>query len=144
VSALLLDVNVLIALSWKTHPHYAAARAWFKARPVRRWATCPMTECGYVRLSSNPRLVQGAASVREAVESLRRLRAGTAHEFWLDDASLADEPLFERLRGHQQVTDAYLLALAARRKGKLATFDQALSALAESAGMSKHILQIAA
>jgi hypothetical protein len=39
------------------------------------------------------------------------------------------EPFAQRLAGHQQVTDAYLLGLAMHRKGKLATMDRAVRAL---------------
>jgi len=35
-----------------------------------------------------------------------------------------------RLQGHKQLTDGYLLALAHRRKGVLATFDRGLRTLA--------------
>ena len=35
-----------------------------------------------------------------------------------------------RLQGYKQLTDAYLLALAHRRKGVLATFDRGLRTLA--------------
>jgi len=31
---------------------------------------------------------------------------------------------WQRLLGHRQVTDAYLLALAVRQQGRLVTFDQ--------------------
>jgi len=36
----------------------------------------------------------------------------------------------EKLFGHQQVTDAYLLGLAIRKKGKLATLDRGILTLA--------------
>jgi hypothetical protein len=35
----------------------------------------------------------------------------------------------QRLLGHQQVTDAYLLGLAIHKKGRLATLDASLSSL---------------
>ena len=38
-----------------------------------------------------------------------------------------DEHLFrERLLGHRQVTDAHLLSLAIRHRGRLATFDRGI------------------
>jgi hypothetical protein len=37
-----------------------------------------------------------------------------------------------RLLGHQQITDAYLLGLALRRGGRLATLGRRVGALAES------------
>jgi uncharacterized protein len=52
------------------------------------------------------------------------------HVFWADDLPVAS-PYFpaSTLQGHQQITDAYLLALCASRGGHLATFDTALGAI---------------
>jgi uncharacterized protein len=54
-----------------------------------------------------------------------------AHRFWSDEVSFAHalEPFAQRLAGHQQVTDAYLLGLAIHKKGKLATMDRAVRVL---------------
>jgi hypothetical protein len=35
----------------------------------------------------------------------------------------------DRIIGHQQITDAYLLGLAIRKKARLVTFDKAIAAL---------------
>lgn len=52
------------------------------------------------------------------------MRVGN-HRFVPDDISLLDETIFriDRLRSSKQVTDAYLLALAAHHGASLATFD---------------------
>lgn len=118
----LLDVNVLIGLAWPTHTHHAAARRWFDAKSSDGWATCPITECGFVRISSNKRIIDGAVSPGEAIETLRRLTDDRDHAFWPDDVrvlELSDIPL----QGHQQITDAYLLTLAMNRNARLVTFD---------------------
>jgi predicted nucleic acid-binding protein len=54
-----------------------------------------------------------------------------SHRFWPADISLADavKDLRISLSGHQQVTDAYLLALACHHNGKLATLDRSLASL---------------
>jgi predicted nucleic acid-binding protein len=56
------------------------------------------------------------------------------HEFWADSLSLSDavKKLESRMRGHRQITDAYLVGLARHRKGRLATMDKGLAALAEA------------
>jgi len=145
VKPLLLDVNVLLALGSDKHQFHAVATAWFDKRAGRRWATCPLTECGFIRLSSHPRLQASGGSPAQAIEVIRGIRAVRGHEFWPDDYSPADEPLFDRLSGHQQVTDAYLLALAVRRDGQLATFDRALKTLARtSLGDADRVLLIPA
>ncbi len=55
----------------------------------------------------------------------------SAHQFWHDDIGLVEAMalLRRKLVGHQQVTDAYLLALAIHNKGRLATLDRKLTGL---------------
>jgi hypothetical protein len=133
VNTVLLDVNVLIALLWPTHEHYDDAHAWFVARGVgARWATCPLTELAFVRIVSNPGFSADALAPQEALSLLERNLAHPGHDFWADDVDLvgAVGPLADRLQGHRQLADAYLLALATRRRGALATFDGGLRALA--------------
>ena len=127
----LLDVNVLVALAWPNHVHHAAATTWFSRR-TDGWATCPVTESGFVRVSSNRRIIPGARTVAEALGVLRALRGLPGHEFWSDDVSLATatEVDVDHLAGHRQVTDAHLLTLAQRRGGRLVSFDQGITALA--------------
>lgn len=52
--------------------------------------------------------------------------AHSTHEFWPDDISLLkSQPVnVAKLLNSGQVTDTYLLALAAAHGGKLATFDR--------------------
>jgi uncharacterized protein len=121
----LLDVNLLVALAWPNHVHHRAALHWFKRHQEAGWATCPLTQSGFVRVSSNPQAVSDARSPAEAVLLLRRIVALPGHEFWHDDVSLASEWFLEEVRlvGYRQVTDAHLLRLAAQRGGRLATLD---------------------
>lgn len=142
VSPVLLDANVLLALGWQQHQFFAAADRWYRSLNGATWATCPMTECAFLRISAQPRF-QSAARAEQIAEVLKHLRAGSGHRFWPNDYSPADEPAFAKLQGHNQVTDAYLLLLAHRRKGKLATFDAGIKALArELLGDDKRVLLI--
>jgi predicted nucleic acid-binding protein len=50
----LLDVNVLVALFDPDHVHHEVAHDWFADNGPRGWATCPLTESGFVRVVSNP------------------------------------------------------------------------------------------
>ena len=50
----LLDVNVLMALLWENHEHHQVARTWFQG--VTDFATCPVTQLGFARVSSHPAL----------------------------------------------------------------------------------------
>lgn len=121
----LLDVNVLVALAWPNHIHHARAHAWFTWARERGWATCPVTQSGFVRVSSNTAAIPDARTPREAKALLRRIVELPGHDFWPDDTSAADEDnqVFARVVGYRQVTGAHLLSLAIRRGGWLATFD---------------------
>jgi hypothetical protein len=48
-------------------------------------------------------------------------------------------PFIERVYGHQQITDAYLLGLAIKENGVLVTLDKAIQFMA-GARYSKHVL----
>jgi toxin-antitoxin system PIN domain toxin len=119
------DVNVLVALAWPNHVHHGAARTWFEEHHRRGWATCPVTESGFVRVSSNRRVTPAATRPEAAILLLRELTALPGHAFWADDTSIARSRWIaaERLLGHGQVTDAHLLALTLRRQGRIVTFD---------------------
>jgi toxin-antitoxin system PIN domain toxin len=131
MSVFLLDVNVLIALGWKGHPHHGRAHSWFARNNAAGWATCPFTQAAFVRIVSNPAFSSDAASPREALDLLTANVSHQTHQFWSDNLSLRDalRPVQDRLVGHQQVTDAYLLGLAIHKKGKLATLDQSVGDL---------------
>jgi uncharacterized protein len=131
VSAHLLDTNLLIALAWPQHIHHAPAHDWFDKVGHTAWATCPITQLAFVRLSSNPRIIAEAVSPREALEMLRRITALPGHRFWRDEVMPMEAAVFSSIAlvGHRQVTDAYLLALAQHHDGKLATFDAGIAEL---------------
>lgn len=129
----LLDVNVLVALAWPNHLGHTAARAWLaRTGQSSGWSTTPITEAGFVRVSSNRTALPMSTSPANAVQALRALSATTGHEFWLDDLRyVTDEPLLTKLRGHKQITDAHLVSLARRHQGHLVTFDRAITSLAD-------------
>jgi toxin-antitoxin system PIN domain toxin len=138
VKAALLDINILTALLWPAHEHHEAAHRWFGARADARWATCSLTQLGFVRIVSNPAFSRDALSPVEALALLGENLIHRGHEFWADSLQVptAVKAMEAGLQGYKQLTDAYLLALAHRRKGVLATFDRGLRTLAGDAFMS--------
>jgi len=122
---LLLDVNALVALAWSNHQFHAAVVARLEKRPAPRWATCALTQLGFVRLSSNPSVVGVRKTPAEAVSLLAELTRDR-HHVYLDALPALSETasFFRRLLGHQQVTDAYLLAIAGASAATLLTFDR--------------------
>lgn len=140
----LLDVNLLIALAWPNHVHHDAAHAWFGPRAPLGWATCTIVELGFIRVSSNPRAVSAAVSPQEAAALLGRITALPGHHFWADDIRFAESPEVARSRvvGHQQVTDAHLVALAVRRGGCLATLDRGVRALVAAGRSAESVVEV--
>lgn len=137
----LLDINILTALLWPAHEHHDIAHGWFSSRATG-WATCSLTQLGFVRIVSNPTFSRDALAPREAVALLAENLAHPRHEFWTETVQVpaALENVAAELRGYRQLTDAYLLALAARRKGVLATFDRGLRVLA--GGAMEHTVEL--
>lgn len=132
MKAALLDINILTALLWPTHEHHDVAHRWFGRRADAPWATCSLTQLGFVRIISNPAFSRDALSPIEALALLGENLAHPAHEFWTDNLQVpaAVKGVEARLQGYKQLTDACLLALARRREGVLATFDRGLRTLA--------------
>jgi toxin-antitoxin system PIN domain toxin len=126
----LLDVNALIALAWDSHVHHAVIREWFSANRRDGWATCPLTESGFVRVSANPKVMPHPIAVETAIGVLAALRSLNGHVFLRDDVSITDADL-PQMVGHRQVTDAHLLTLARRHKVRLVTFDSGIQRLAD-------------
>jgi len=127
----LLDVNVLIAMAWPTHRDHEKVLEWLAHHAREGWATCPLTQASFVRILSNPTFSANALTPTDALTLLQANLAHPAHRFWADEVSLIDslEPFAQKLAGHQQVTDAYLLGLARHKKGKLVTMDRGVRTL---------------
>lgn len=127
----LLDVNMLIALAWPNHVHHRAAHEWFTGAHAAGWATTPVTESGFVRVSSNRAAIVTATSPDQAIALLRAMTALEGHAFWPDDIAGVTggfgEPAL--ITAHRDVTDAHLLALAQRNGGTLVTFDTRIGRL---------------
>jgi toxin-antitoxin system PIN domain toxin len=123
---------VLVALAWPNHVHHRQAVTWFVSIRDDGWATCPITESGFVRVSSNARVLPDARTPSEARTLLAALRTKGEHRFWEDDVSAVEDPfgVFATAVGHRQVTDAHLLSVAIRRGGVLATFERGITDLA--------------
>ena len=143
MSVALLDVNVLVALFDPAHPNHEDAHRWFGRNRRRGWASCPVTINGCVRVLSNPSYPTVEATPNEVVSRLRVLCAGSDHQFWEDSVSLLDQTLFrtQMITGSQKITDAYLLGLALRHEGRLATFDRSIPVRAV-VGAEPHHLEV--
>lgn len=129
--AALLDVNILIALAWPNHVHHRAAHGWFAKHHRSGWATTPITEAGFVRVSSNRSAITTATTPAIARQVLTSMTRQAGHAFWPDDVALVVGTEAEAgvIRTHRDVTDAHLIALAQRHQGRLVSFDVGLGRL---------------
>ncbi len=125
MSVYLLDVNVLIALFDPAHVQHEAAHRWLEAHRDDSWATCPLTENGFLRIISNPGYPSVRTTLQEARARLDDFIAASRHVFWPDDISFRDATIFrpDRVVSSRQLTDVYLLGLCVKHQGRLATFD---------------------
>jgi toxin-antitoxin system PIN domain toxin len=128
----LLDVNILLILHDPLHQHYKLVSRWFARRTNKSFATCPMTQSGFLRLLTHGFPGMVPYDMQEARDALQRFIEQPAHVFWPDTPAYLDSTrfLFQRMQGHRQITDAYLLGLAVHNKGKLATMDRGILHLA--------------
>lgn len=140
----LLDVNLLVALFDPDHVHHDTAHDWFADSRRGGWATCPLTENGVVRILSNLRYSPAAEAPPRIVERLRGFCESGHHAFWADDVSLRDVSRFVAgtPASHRQVTDVYLLGLAKRHGGRLATFDRTIPLAAVPGGLADDLVII--
>ena len=120
----LLDVNVLIALLDSDHVHHGLAMAWLGDNVEAGWVTCPLTENGCLRVMSQV-AYPGDFTAAQVAARLREATRSDHHHFWPDDLSLLEAGVVDwrRVIGPRQITDVYLLALAAKHSGRFVTFD---------------------
>ena len=95
-----------------------------------------------MRILSNPAYSPAAARPAEIARRLAAFRDSGDHVFWPDDVSLCDARVFDLTVGHRQLTDVYLLALAVRRDGRLATFDRSIPAKAVRGARAGHLVVV--
>ena len=114
---MLLDSSVLIAATDAADVHFTLIDRWLAGRA---FATCPITQGAMLRHQCR---VLGPAAM---FESLRLLSLNPHHTFW-PDAVPYDESALVGVTGYRQITDAYLVSLAAHHDAQLATLDVGLA-----------------
>lgn len=120
----LLDINLLLALTDPMHIHHEPAHRWFAEKGQRAWATCPLTENGFIRIASHPGYPNRPGSVTVVLDIFRRLSEVPGHHFWSEDISILQMVEPDVIISHAQITDVCLLGLAVHKEGKLATLDK--------------------
>jgi toxin-antitoxin system PIN domain toxin len=126
------DINVLLALAWSNHAHHDAAHRWFARNAAAGWATCLLTQTGFLLLSLNPQVVGVAIDCQAAIHLLRSLVANPHHQYTDIAPALTTagfDELVPKIIGYRQVSDATLLHLAGLGGLKLVTFDRPVAAV---------------
>tara|TARA_R110002049_G_scaffold198504_1_gene368554 strand:- start:569 stop:1150 length:582 start_codon:yes stop_codon:yes gene_type:complete len=120
----LLDADVVTALEDPNHVHHDRAQRWFHSQPGRGWATCPLTENAFLRITGAVSYPGGGGEITALRGLLNQMCSFPRHQFWSDDVSLLDAALFPSPPLSKHLTDICLLGLAVKRKASLATFDR--------------------
>lgn len=123
----LLDVCVLLAMGYSKHVHHARTDSWLNDVVGRgvlfSFATCSMSECGFVRVASNKKF-GFSEDVEGARRDLRQLKAKTRFIFLDDNQGV--ERLPDWVTRSKQVTDGHLLALATASSASFVTLDEGI------------------
>ena len=137
----LLDVNVLLALFDRAHIHQTRAQTWWSANDRPGWASCPLTQNGFVRIASQKGYPR-PSPFADVLTVLDEQIAKDDHKFWPDDISITDGRWFDHayVLGPNQITDVYLLALAVKNGGRLVTFDRGLPLRAVHGAQAQHLV----
>ena len=106
------DINILLAMTDPMHLHHEVAGQWFARASHQGWATCPLTENGFVRILASLAYPGGRWHPPDTIALLETLlrNYATTHHFWPDNVSLSDRSLFrpEAIVGHRQIADIHL------------------------------------
>ena len=139
----LLDVNALVALAIPKHPFHERVHNWFRRDANRLWATCPLTQGGFLRVATRT-LGNSREGMRIALANLDQHCESPHHEFWPNDVDIRNcgESMRARLLGHNQITDLQLLLLAHQNDGQLATLDKGIRELAAGTRYSDAVIQL--
>jgi uncharacterized protein len=124
----LADINLWLALAFRSHIHHESGKNWFEGLPNDSCAFCRLTQQGFLRLATNPKAF--------GAEAVSMSDAWRMFDEFLGDprVSFADEPAnIEPLwRGYTQRrtfspkvwSDAYLAAFALAAGLELVSFDK--------------------
>jgi predicted nucleic acid-binding protein len=132
----LLDANTLIAAFDRSHADHRRASAFVEG--LEQFFTSPQTQGAFLRFFTRPwtdtagQRREPRMSTGQAMSHLKAILALPKHRFLADDLSF-DRISMRSLSGFKQWNDAYLIALAAKHRVKLATLERKLENMDHSA-----------
>ncbi len=139
----LFDVSMLLALFDPRHVHHARAHAWWAAARDHGWASCPLTENGFLRIAAQ-KSYANPIPLADGLAILRNWAKPPLHEFWPDDVSVLDATRIDHgcVLGPRQITDIYLLALATKHRGRFVTLDRGVSIAAVHNATAENLVSV--
>ncbi|MFQ5528373.1 MAG: TA system VapC family ribonuclease toxin [Thermoanaerobaculia bacterium] len=138
----LLDVNVLLALLDADHIDHLTARSWLEHAIEDGWASCAITQNGFLRVITQPRY-PSPVSAAEAMARLTQATRTEYHEYLPCNISILDSGIHpDRVHGSRQVTDVYLLALAIAHGCCFVTFDRSIPLSAVNRAVPEHLVTL--
>jgi uncharacterized protein len=137
----LYDVNVLLALFDAEHSLHDHALAFHRGQAQSGWATCAITENGFLRIISQSAYTN-PIPVPVATERLRQAKSTADVAFYSCKQSITDPAKIksDRILGPKMLTDVYLLALAVANDMAFVTFDRRVSLEAVVGAKPEHLV----
>jgi uncharacterized protein len=120
----LLDVSALVALGFRRHVFHARVAEWereLSLRGIPEFATCPITELGFVRTLAHPAY---GCTITAAKDLLRNLKSADSVRFTFLSDELGASALPDWVVTARQTTDGHLLQLATANGTLFATLDE--------------------
>ena len=121
----LLDVNVLLAFGLREHKFHTRVALWARelaALNKADFATCAITELGFLRVSTHPSAFGYTLDQGKDLLTQIKKTSGLNFTFIPDDQGISDLPPW--VEWANQITDGHLSGLAAVQKAVLATLDE--------------------
>src|SRR5450631_3749257 len=134
---------MLLSLFDEDHTSHGKAVTWWETNPAGGWASCPLTQNGFVRIVSGQGYERPYTS-RQARETFDAWVSRSDHVFWTDDVSFLDRTVFnhDRILSPHQITDVYLLALAVKHGARFVTLDRGVPIGAVRGATAEHYVMV--
>jgi hypothetical protein len=113
----------------QSHADHVRANRWLDT--VKAFATSPVSEMGFLRVSMSPAFGASFADAMAALEAVVTMRG---HRFLRDGTRSRSLP---GVTSSREVTDAHLVRLAGRHRLRLATLDRALCSKSWAKGIAE-------
>jgi predicted nucleic acid-binding protein len=124
------DVNLLLAYGWRSHAQHEECRLWLARLP--KFATCAITELGFLRVSMSPAY---RASFADAMKTLVSLTSQPTASFLGCDLPTRS---MSSVSSYKDTTDSYLTELARKSSCRFATLDESMLKAPWAKGVAFH------